>query len=447
MADILIKGALVGTQDANRRVYPDGAVVITGNKIVAVGPTGEVEKAYPADKVIDASGKIVMPGLICTHTHMPSVVGHNMPVDYSKFRAFMDLLTKWWWPDIEEASTYESIYWCSLWAGAKMLRTGTTTVVDMVEAPSVVDGCLDVSADAVMKLGSRAVICYESTERISKENARAGINENVRFFKKYKNDPESRVSGRMAVHTVYTASEEMLREVRGLATDLGAGIKIHVAEVPPPLVIEKFGRTAPFVLRDTGFLGPDVLAVHCINMNAEEIALWRDHDVKVAHTPMSNMLGGNGVAPIVEMLNEGITVSLGHDCFFTLDLFQYIRIAYLLHKVHHHNPGVIPSFQAIDFVTTNAAKAIQKENEIGSLEVGKKADVLIIKPEQPSPLLPQVFYDTLINDIDGANVETVLVDGKVVVDHHKLVNVDEEEIQRRTVEETTKIWKKAGSIQ
>jgi cytosine/adenosine deaminase-related metal-dependent hydrolase len=447
MADILIKGALVGTQDANRRVFPDGAVAITGNKIVAVGPTIEIEKAYPAEKVIDASGKIVMPGLICTHTHMPSVVGHNMPVDYSKFRAFMDLLTKWWWPDIEEASTYESIYWCSLWAGAKMLKTGTTTVVDMVEAPSVVDGCLDVSADAVMKLGSRAVICYESTERISKENARAGINENVRFFKKYKDDPESRVSGRMAVHTVYTASEEMLREVRGLATDLGAGIKIHVAEVPPPLVIEKFGRTAPFVLRDTGFLGPDVLAVHCINMNAEEIALWRDHDVKVAHTPMSNMLGGNGVAPIVEMLNEGITVSLGHDCFFTLDLFQYIRMAYLLHKVHHHNPGVIPSFQAIDFATTNAAKAIQKENEIGSLEVGKKADVLIIKPEQPSPLLPQVFYDTLINDVDGANVETVLVDGKVVVDHHKLVNVDEEEIQRKAVEETTKIWKKAGSIQ
>lgn len=446
MADILIKGALVGTQDANRRVYPDGAVAITGNKIVAIGPTAEVEKAYPANKVIDASGKIVMPGLICTHTHMPSVVGHNMPVDYSKFRAFMDLLTKWWWPDIEEASTYESIYWCSLWAGAKMLKTGTTTVVDMVEAPSVVDGCLDVSADAVMKLGNRAVICYESTERISKENARAGINENVRFFKKYRGDSESRVTGRLAVHTVYTASEEMLREVRGLATDLGAGIKIHVAEVPPPLVIEKFGRTAPFVLRDTGFLGPDVLAVHCINMNAEEIALWRDYDVKVAHTPMSNMLGGNGVAPIVEMLNEGITVSLGHDCFFTLDLFQYIRMAYLLHKVHHHNPGVIPSFQAIDFATTNAAKAIQKEDQIGSLEVGKKADILIIKPEQPSPLLPQVFYDTLINDVDGANVETVLVDGKIVVDDHKLVNVDEEEIQRRTVEETTKIWKKAGSI-
>jgi cytosine/adenosine deaminase-related metal-dependent hydrolase len=200
-------------------------------------------------------------------------------------------------------------------------------------------------------------------------------------------------------------------------------------------------------MRDTGFLGPDVLAAHCINMNAEEIALWRDYDVKVTHTPMSNMLGGNGVAPIVEMLNEGITVSLGHDCFFTLDLFQYIRMAYLLHKVHHHNPGVIPSFQAIDFATTNAAKAIQKENEIGSLEVGKKAEVLIIKPEQPSPLLPQVFYDTLINDVDGANVETVLVDGRVVVDHHKLVNVDEEEIQRRTVEETTKIWKKAGSIQ
>ena len=446
MADILIKGALVGTQDAERRIFANGAVAIEGNKIVAIGPSAEVEKAYPAKKVIDAGGKIVMPGLICTHTHMPSVVGHNMPVDYSKFHAFMDLLTKWWWPDIEEATTYDSIYWCSLWAAAKMLKTGTTTVVDMVEAPSVVDGCLDVSADAVLKLGSRAVFCYESTERISKENARAGINENVRFFKKWKDQPESRVSGRIAVHTAFTASEEMLREVRGIATDLGAGLKIHVAEIPPSMVVEKFGRTAPFVLRDTGFLGPDVLAVHCIHMTAEEIAIWKEYDVKVAHTPMSNMLGGNGVAPIVEMLNEGITVSIGHDCFFTMDQFQYIRMAYLLHKVHHHNPGVIPSFQAIDLSTTNAAHAIQKDHEIGSLEVGKKADILIIKPNQPSPLLPQLFYDTLINDVNGSEVETVLVDGNVVVDNHKLVNVDEDEIQQKCVEETTQLWKKSGAI-
>jgi len=446
MADILIKGALVGTQDAERRIFANGAVAIEGNKIVAIGPSAEVEKAYPAKKVIDAGGKIVMPGLICTHTHMPSVVGHNMPVDYSKFHAFMDLLTKWWWPDIEEATTYDSIYWCSLWAAAKMLKTGTTTVVDMVEAPSVVDGCLDVSADAVLKLGSRAVFCYESTERISKENARAGINENVRFFKKWKDQPESRVSGRIAVHTAFTTSEEMLREVRGIATDLGAGLKIHVAEIPPSMVVEKFGRTAPFVLRDTGFLGPDVLAVHCIHMTAEEIAIWKEYDVKVAHTPMSNMLGGNGVAPIVEMLNEGITVSIGHDCFFTMDQFQYIRMAYLLHKVHHHNPGVIPSFQAIDLSTTNAAHAIQKDHEIGSLEVGKKADILIIKPNQPSPLLPQLFYDTLINDVNGSEVETVLVDGNVVVDNHKLVNVDEDEIQQKCVEETTKLWKKSGAI-
>lgn len=446
MADILIKGALVGTQDAERRIFANGAVAIEGNKIVAIGPSAEVEKAYPAKKVIDAGGKIVMPGLICTHTHMPSVVGHNMPVDYSKFHAFMDLLTKWWWPDIEEATTYDSIYWCSLWAAAKMLKTGTTTVVDMVEAPSVVDGCLDVSADAVLKLGSRAVFCYESTERISKENARAGINENVRFFKKWKDQPESRVSGRIAVHTAFTASEEMLREVRGIATDLGAGLKIHVAEIPPSMVVEKYGRTAPFVLRDTGFLGPDVLAVHCIHMTAEEIAIWKEYDVKVAHTPMSNMLGGNGVAPIVEMLNEGITVSIGHDCFFTMDQFQYIRMAYLLHKVHHHNPGVIPSFQAIDLSTTNAAHAIQKDHEIGTLEVGKKADILIIKPNQPSPLLPQLFYDTLINDVNGSEVETVLVDGNVVVDNHKLVNVDEDEIQQKCVEETTKLWKKSGAI-
>lgn len=446
MADILITGGLVGTQDGERHIYPNGAVAIQGNKIVAVGPAAQVEKAFPAKTVINASGKIVMPGLICTHTHMPSVVGHNMPVDYSKFRSFMDLLTQWWWPDVEEQTSREGIYWTTLWAAGKMLKTGTTTVCDMVEAPSVVEGCLDITAKAIQEIGSRAVICYESTQRISDQNAEAGIKENVRFFKQWKGDPNSRVSGRIAVHTAYTTSEEMLRRVRGIATDLEAGLVIHVAEIPPAMLIEKYGRTAPVVLRDTGFLGPDVLAVHCIHMTPEEIAIWKQFDVKVSHTPMSNMLGGNGIAPVVEMLNEGVTVSLGHDCFFSLDLFQYIRMAYLLHKVHHHNPGVIPSFQAIDLATTNGAKALLKEKEIGSLEVGKKADVIIIQPNQPSPLLPQLFYDTLINDVDGADVEIVLVDGKVVVKDHKLVNIDENEVHQKVIEETTKLWKRSGAI-
>lgn len=446
MADILISGGLVGTQDAERRVFADGAVAIEGNRIVAVGPREEVEAVHSAPSKIDATGKIVSPGFICTHTHMPSVVGHSMPVDFSKFQAFMDLLTKWWWPDVEEQTTAEGIYWTTLWAAGKMLKTGTTTVCDMVEAPSVVDGCLDRTADAIEKLGSRAVVCYESTERISLENAGAGINENVRFFKERKALGDSRVTGRIGVHTAFTASEEMLRRVRGIATDLGAGIVIHVAEIPPPMVVEKFGRTAPVVLRDAGFLGPDVLAVHCIHMEPDEIGIWKDYDVKVSHTPMSNMLGGSGVAPVVDMLNQGITVSLGHDCFFTLDIFQYVRMAYLLHKVHHHNPMLIPSFQAIDLATTNAAKALQMEKEIGSIEVGKKADIIIIEPNQPSPLLPGLFYDTLINDVDGADVETVLVDGKVVVEDRKLVNVDEEDVHRKVVEETTALWKRAGAM-
>ena len=446
MADILITGGLVGTQDPDRRVFADGAVAIEGNRVVSVGPRAEVEAAHSAPTTIDATGKIVSPGLICTHTHMPSVVGHNMPVDFSKFQSFMDLLTKWWWPDIEEQTTHEGIYWTSLWAAGKMLKTGTTTVCDMVEAASAVEGCLDKTAEAIEKLGSRAVVCYESTERISLENAQAGIDENIRFFEKRKAIANSRVTGRLGVHTAFTASEEMLRRVRGIATDLDAGLVIHVAEIPPPMMVEKFGRTAPVVLRDTGFLGPDVLAVHCIHMEPEEIALWKEYDVKVSHTPMSNMLGGNGVAPVAEMLDQGITVSLGHDCFFSMDIFQYIRMTYLLHKVHHHNPTLIPSFQAIDLVTTSAASALQMEKEIGSIEVGKKADILIIRPDQPSPLLPQLFYDTLVSDVDGANVDTVLVDGRVVVEDHKLIHVDEEEVHRKVVEETTALWKRAGAI-
>src|SRR3972149_3485942 len=148
MAITLIKGGVIGTIDNQRRIFNPGGIAIEGNKIVAVGPLDEIEKNYPVKTVISAQHKVIIPGFVCTHTHMPSVLGHNMPVDFSQFHSFMDLLTKWWWPQIEDMTTHDDIYWSSLFASMKMLRTGTTTIADMVEGPNALPGCLDASAKA-----------------------------------------------------------------------------------------------------------------------------------------------------------------------------------------------------------------------------------------------------------------------------------------------------------
>jgi hypothetical protein len=168
----------------------------------------------------------------------------------------------------------------------------------------------------------------------------------------------------------------------------GCGIQIHVAEIPRAFLVEKYGKSAPQVLEETGMLGADVLAVHCIDMTDEDLEIFQRSGVHVAHTPMTNSLGGNGVARVPEMLEMGINVSLGHDCFFTLDTPEYIRYAYLLHKAHNANPMLLPPFQALDLVLGNGARALGLQERIGGLAAGKRADILIIRPDAPGRSRP-----------------------------------------------------------
>ncbi|MDP7643167.1 MAG: amidohydrolase [Anaerolineales bacterium] len=446
MADILITHGKVGTMDGERRFFEDGAVAIEGNKIVAVGPTSEVTAAHSAVRTIDATGKVIAPGLICTHGHMASTLSHNMPVDFSKFTKFTDMMEMWWWPQVEDQTFADDIYWATKYAAARMLKSGTTTIGDMLEAPSALPGALDHQARACDEAGIRAVLAFEATERTSKELGEMAVQENLRFVKE-RNKPDARVTGCFSCHTAYTASPDMLRETRKLANETGAGLFIHVAEFPPQLTVDKWGKADPQVLEETGFLGPDVMTIHCIHMTDEDIDLWAQHDVKVAHTPMSNMLGGIGVANIPQMMSKGITVSLGHDCFFTLDVIEVMRAAYLIHKVvPGPNPANMIFFQALEMATVNGAKALNMAKEIGSLEVGKKADVLIIEDKCPTPINAGTWMWYLVHDMSSADVETVFVDGQIVVEDHKLMTIDEEEALCKSQEQAWAMWKRAGVV-
>jgi 5-methylthioadenosine/S-adenosylhomocysteine deaminase len=446
MADLLITHGKVGTMDGQRRFFEDGALAIEGNRIVAVGTTEEVAAAHPASKTIDAAGKIVLPGFICTHAHMATVLSHNMPVDFSKFTKFTDMMEKWWWPQVEDQTYAEDVYWGSKYAAARMLKSGTTTVGDMLEAPSTLPGALDPQAKACEEAGIRAVLSFEATERTSKKLGELAMEENLRFVKE-RNKPGARITGRFACHTAYTAPPEMLSEARRLANEYNAGIFIHVAEFPPFLTVERWGKPDPQMLEQTGLLGPDLLTIHCVHLTDEDVDLWAKHDVKVAHTPMSNMLGGVGVAKVPQMLAKGITVGLGHDCFFTLDLLEVMRAAYLIHKVAPApNPANMIFFQALEMATINGAKALNLEKEIGSLEPGKKADILLVEDKCPSPVNAGTWMWYAVHDVSSADIETVIVDGQVVVDDHQLITIDEEEARRKCQEQAWAMWKRAGVV-
>jgi cytosine/adenosine deaminase-related metal-dependent hydrolase len=198
------------------------------------------------------------------------------------------------------------------------------------------------------------------------------------------------------------------------------------------------------LLEEVGLLGSDVIAAHCIDLTDEDLEILHRNGVNVTHTPMSNSLGGNGVARVPEMLEQGINVSLGHDCFFTLDVSEYIRYAYLVHKAHNANPMLIPPFQILDMALGNGAKAMGLDQSIGSLQKGKKADIIIIHPDSPSPVVPSSVMSYFTMTFNGCDVKHVIVDGAMVVENSTMTTVDEEEVKKGCREEAAVLWRKNG---
>jgi 5-methylthioadenosine/S-adenosylhomocysteine deaminase len=456
VSEILIRNALVVTCEPDVLAGPilaGGAVAVRGTDIVEVGPGAALAAKYREAEVLDASGGVVLPGFIITHTHMPYVLGHNMPVDFSKLRSFWDMLQKMGWEWLEDITTREGIYAATRYAAARMLKAGTTTVCELVEGPNALPGALQSSAQAIDEVGLRAQVGFEVTERIPGQSilerqdrglAEKGFRENLDFLARYPAGGPGRIQGRLGVHTAFTNSPPTLRQARELADRQRCGIQIHVAEIPRAFLVEKYGKSAPQLLEETGVLGPDVVAAHCVDLSDEDLEILRRNRVNVSHTPMTNSLGGNGVARVPEMLEKGLNVSLGHDCFFTLDTPEYIRYAYLLHKAHRADPSLIPPFQALDLALGGAARALGWGERIGSLKAGKRADILILRPDSPSPLTPASVIGWLTMSFRGQDVRSVLVDGRVVVRDGRMLTVDEEEVERACREEARALWKKNG---
>ncbi|MBI9106575.1 MAG: amidohydrolase [Spirochaetales bacterium] len=459
MADLFIKNALVMTCEPDvisGRVIENGGVVVDGDKIIALGKTEELEPLYGSSKkVINAAGKIVFPGFIITHTHMPYVMGHNQPVDFSQLRSFWDMLQKMGWEWLEDLITRDGIYASTRYAAAKMLKSGTTTVCELVEAPNDLEGALEASCAAIEEIGIRAQLGYEVTERVpgksildclDKKMAERGFEENIRIIEKYPKGSSSLIMPRLGVHTAYTNSLATLKKAREIADEYGCGIQIHIAEIPRAFLVEKYGKSAPMLLEEAGLLGPDVVAAHCIDIDDEDLNILARNGVNVAHTPMTNSLGGNGVARVPEMMEAGINVSLGHDCFFTLDTAEYIRYTYLIHKAHNANPALMPPFVPLDFALGNAAKALGMKKSIGSLAEGKKADILIIKPDCPTPVIPASVMSYFTMTFLGKDVESVIVDGKLVVEDFRLKTGNEDEIMQTCVKESALLWARNEKI-
>ena len=445
MVDLLIKNALIVTMDKDRRILKDGSLAVENGRITAVG-RGIKVKGKPED-VIDAKGKIVMPGLICSHTHLYGTLLRGAPLKIDAPTDFLQILQRVWWP-MDELMTRDDAYASALIACLKFIKTGTTLFADTYSGPNSITGVLDRIADAVDKSGIRGIIAFEATERRTHAEGAKGVRENERFIKKVKKEKMRRVRGMFSIHASFTVSDELIRYVRDIASQYKAPITIHTSEglIDTLHNCERYGKRTVKRLHNVGLLSSDVVLAHSVNVNDDELEIIKSTGAKVAHNPMSNMLNAVGAAAVPKMLKMGIPVGLGNDGYI-FDGFENIRVAFLLHKVALHDPRVISPMEALEMATIRGAELYGMENEVGSLEPGKLADVIIINPSTaPTPLRPESVAGHLVNTVDGDDVETVIVGGNIVMRNRKVLTMEECEaikVSRRAAE---KLWMKLGAI-
>ena len=431
--------------DSKRRILEDHAVAIEAGKIIEVDRTANLEKKHSRGEAIDASGCIVMPGIICSHSHLYGMLLRGASLDIEPPSDFTQILQRVWWP-MDEAMNYEDAYASALVACLEFAKSGVTTFADTYSGPNSITGVLDHIARAVEEIGIRGFVAFEATERHSTEEGAKGVEENVRFAETVK--PESKARPLFSIHASFTVSDPLIRRVKQLAQKHHVPITIHSSEGLVDLHhnMENYGKRTVERLHDVGLLGPDVVLAHCVNLDDHEISLVAKTKTGIAHNPMSNMLNAVGVAPILKMLKQNVTVGLGNDGYI-FDMFENMRAAYLLHRVNSRDPNAIDPYTILEMATINGAALYGVQGEVGSIEPGKKADVILIKPSiLPTPLTASSVVGHLINTVDGDDVETLIVDGKLIVNGKKLLTFDENKAQSTAQTAAAKLWDRLKTI-
>ena len=417
---ILIKNALI--LNPNNFENKKQSLLIKDDLIAEIAD--EIDDSN-VDKIIDAEGKILLPGLINTHTHLSMTLFRGLADDLSLDSWLNDHI----WP-MEANLNGDYCYIGALLGAVELIKSGTTTFSDMYFYMEDV-------ARAVEDAGIRAVLSYGMIDFGDAERREAEIKENMTLYEACNGMADGRIKVFFGPHSPYTASEELLIKVRELADEHNIGIHIHVSETQKEIndSLDEKGLRPFEYLEKIGFLGPDVVAAHCVWLSDDEIEIIKKHDVKVSHNPCSNMKLASGIAPVSKLIDNDICVSIGTDGASSnnnLDLIEELKTASLLQKVSTLDPKVLTSDEAIEMATIKGAETLGLSDEIGSIEVGKKADIILIDTNNAnmtpdsSSLSSNVVYSA-----NGSNVDTTICNGKVLMENKKLTTLDEDEIYAR----------------
>ena len=427
--DTLVTGRFVVTMDAQRRVIENGAVAIRAGAIVAVGPASEIAAKHPARQRLDRPNAILAPGLINTHCHAPMVLLRGIADDLR----LQDWLEQYIFPAEAKNVTAEFVRWGTRLAVWEMLRSGITAYADMYYFEEVI-------AEETKRAGMRGVL-GQTVIRFPVADAKtpeAALARAERFIEQYKNDPL--IVPAVAPHAPYTNSDEILRACRRLANKHGVPLITHLSETKKENEDSQatYGMSPTKRLDLVGVFDGPTLVAHAVWMSDEDLAILEQRKVGVAHNPSSNMKLASGVAPVLAMLKRDLAVGVGTDgpsgSNNDLNLFEEMDLAAKLQKVTSMDPRSLTAEQAFEMATLRGARAMGLEKKVGSLEAGKRADLIAVELEQPHAMPMFNVYSQLVYALKGSDVRDVMIDGRWVVRDRQMLTLPIEEIRRKVAE-------------
>ncbi len=446
---MLITNGPIVTWGSPNDILEGHALLIRDGKIAAIGLESELRTQYPDETILDAENQIIMPGNICAHTHFYGAFSRGMAIPGEPATNFAEILEKLWWK-LDKALDVDGVYYSALTLLIDAIKYGTTTLFDHHASPNFIDGSLDVIYEAMLASGLRGSLCYEVTDRDGEERALAGIRENGRFIKRVlSGDSDPMVRAHFGLHASLTVSDETLDKC--LLENAGrAGFHCHAAEgiVDQIDSLEKYGVRVIERFYQKGVLGPKTIMVHGVHADELEIARLAETKTWLTHQPRSNMNNAVGVAPIEEMLRQGVRVGMGNDGFSNAMWSEWFA-AYTLHKDNQRDPRAMGGYDIIKMAVENNSELVTETFDglrIGRIEEGAAADIIFVDYAPITPMhAGNLPWHILFGFRDGM-VTMTMANGRVLMKDRRLVFLDEHEVAAKSREAAKRAWQKVEEM-
>ncbi len=443
---MIIHNVTIFTNDENNTVLHGQAVKIEGTRIAEIGSAETLQQKYPNAKQIDGEGRLLMPGFTNTHMHFYGMYARGMSLNATPHN-FHEILVHLWWA-LDKVLDDEAVYYSALIPAISAVRYGVTSIIDHHASPNACAGSLDQIEKALREVGVRGLLCYETSDRDGKAIRDAGLAENERYIRKCiaakEADPDHLFDGMMGLHASFTVDDETLEKAVAIANYLDRGCHIHMLEdyVDETATQEKYARSVVERLAHFGVLNDKSIAAHGIFLDEAGRKLLADSDTIVVHQAQSNMNNAVGRADIFALLESGVTVGIGTDGM-SADLRREVMTGYLMHK-HHTSDNNLGWVEYEQMAMKNNPAIYQRltGQKVGRIEEGYLADLILVDYYPPTPFTGDNFWGHFLFGMVDADVNTTIINGKVVMHDKVIAGIDEREIAAKSREVAKRVWEK-----